>query len=413
MNIVTIGISPYLLLSHAKIHSEILKFLYFNNHSVAAACWAHDTSYFLPKENEKNEEKYYYDFDDHSIPMMLFDPIKDPSISVYEILKFYNPDLVITIGDYNDFLYMKAVQMFSEEPYPWLAVLANHSYPINEKNLDLVHSMSGILCTYKKCYDELDKIFNKSNISYSYIGCPDLNDQIGNRDKIRSEKKIENKFRVMNCGKNIQADSIPMIMEAAKDLRIDIPELELYIHSNIHDIGDFDMQAIRERFDPNAEFIVFPDKYVSLIDGYDQKPFESELIASDVLVATSINSSSGLMIFEALACGCLPLMSNTGCHSEIAELLGDLSDEYQADDFLISCIEVMVAGEIYVNICEPQELRRKILNLHRKNRNKEGGAAELFQQFTKSNHRTQFFKELNSTIEKIKTSNSTLCVESV
>jgi len=379
----------------------VLKYLYYSHHEVASIAMGHDTTYFLPTEDEQGCPRYYYTFGEHNIPLVPVVNQKEPAIMIYEIIKVFQPEMIVTIGDFNDHPFMKAVKMFSDTPIKWVAVLANYSYPINEAKEELIEDMDGILCTNNESFEMLSKMFKKEHISLSYVGS----------GKSLAERSPTDKFRIMSCGKNLQSDNLPMLMEICSSLRGEIPDLELYLHSNVYDRGDYDLNLLKERFDPAGEFILFPEKYVSLIDGYSEEEYAKELSKSDLFVSVSLNSSSGLSVFEALSHGCYPLMTDAGCHRDIAGMLAEISPEFQRNDFLVPGIEIMTSGEVYVNICKPDELRKKILELHRKI--KKGGHRTFSQEFISSHNRKTFLTDVMELIEAVNKTNSTICVEPV
>ena len=404
MKIVTIGMSPYLLTSQSKIHSTLLRHLYQSGHSVAGIVSNHDIAYFLPKEDKDGNQRYYYDFDDHSIPVVPLGGKQDLTVQIYEILNQYQPDLVVTIGDCHDVLYMKAVKMFVEKPFKWLAVMMNYSYPINENHAEITEDMDGIFCLSEFSYNMMKDKFPKETIAYEYIGCES--------NKISQNKeKNPNIFRLMVSGKNMQIDNIPMVMECVSKMRDDIPNLELYVHANIYDKGDYDLTLLKQRFDPNNEFIKFPEKYVSLTDGYSDEEYKLELMKSDIFVSVPYNAASALSVFEAMSCGCIPLLSDLECYREIyGKILGN--NDFEKEDFLVSCIEVMVRGEMYINICNPEELKGKILNLYQK-RNKKGGDTIDIREFVNDTSRKKFLDGFSKMVSILQKSNTTICVESV
>ena len=401
MKVVTLGFSPYLNMSHAKIHSMILKELYFSEHQVACVAMGHDTTYHIPKEDKEGTPIYYYSFDEHNIPLVPVVNRNEPGIAVYEILKIFQPDVLVTIGDFNDYCFMKAVKMFADFPFKWVAILANYSYPINEKHIELIEEMDGILCTNSSSFNMLRDLFKKDEISLAYVGCGKTLAE-GNRDV--------NRFRIMSSGKNRVSDNLPMLMEICSNIRETIPELELYLHSNIYDQGDFDLNLLKERFDPKDEFIVFPEKYVSLTDGYTEEGYAQELAKSDIFANISLNSSSALTVFEGLSHGCWPVMTDAGCHRDVADMFIKIYPEFQRNDFLVQSIEIMMAGEVYVNICKPDQLKSRILSLYRKIKK---GHRTNFQQFTSSHNHGAFLIEVMNVIEAVKTVKPTLCVETV
>ena len=408
MKIISIGISPYLYTSQAKVNAMILERLYLEGHAMAGMVRFHDPTYFLPEDGE-----YYYNFGDHKIPIVPLEGQRDLSIEVYEVMKVFEPDMIITVGDLNDFPYMKAVKMFVEKPFKWLAILMNYNCPISESNSEIISDMDGILCTSEDSLSAMSEFFHKDEASFSYVGClpkPDM------------DVNSHSDFRVMVSGKNAQADNIPTLMQAVKDLRSDIPDIDLYVHSHMHDQGDFDFQILKNKFDPDDEFIRYPSKYVSLMDGYSDEDFHCELLTSDLFVTIPMNAASGLTVFDAISCGCLPLMTDTGCHREISQILGDLIPGFEADNFLVPCIDLMAKGETYLSICDPEELKSRIINLHCKLK-KEGTGHEKIQkkrgyntylrEFVENHRRELFLQEVMSMVDVVLNSSPTICVESV
>lgn len=401
MKIITLGLSPYLYLSDGRIHSMVLEHLFRSGHSMAAIGIGHDTGFFLPKENEKGESVYYYEFDKYQIPLVPFNNAQDPAIGVYEILKVFEPDIIITIGDFDSFLYMKAVKMFVEKPIQWLSVLSNHSYPINERNVELLDDIDGILCTNSDSFNMFSNLYKRENISMSHIGS--CNIQV---EPVRNEG-----FRIVATGRNTSSDNIPMIMEAASKVRSKIPGLHLYLHTNVYNRGDFDLPLLKTRFDPQDEFISFPDKYVSINEAYPEAQFHEELSKCDMFISASGYAPTGMAAFEAVACGCAPLLSDTGAHKDIAEGLAEISPNFEMKDFLAPCIEVMTRGEVYTSMCKPEMLVERILNLH--NKIKKGGHRMFSQQFVDNYDRRNFLSKISEMVKAAKCSNPTLCVEPV
>lgn len=401
MKIITLGLSPYLYLSDGRIHAAVLEHLFRNKHSVAAIGLNHDTDYFLPKLDDQGNSVYYYEFDKYQIPLVPFNIMQDQAIGIHEIFKVFGPDMVVTIGDFNSLLYMKAVKMFSEKPLQWLAILSNHSYPISENNVELLDDMDGILCTNSSSFNMFKDSYKKEHISMSHVGICGA----------QAEPTRNDDFRIIVTSKNTQSDNIPMIMEVVSGLRTEIPELKLHLHTNVYDRGDFDLYLVKTRFDPHNEFISFPDKCVSMNEAYPEKDFQKELARSNVFISVASNAPTGMAAANAIACGCAPILSNIGAHLDIAEDMAKVSPKFERSDFLVSCIEVMTRGEVYANICKPESLRERILNLYGKI--KKGGYRVFFQEFVDSYDRKNFLNEVSKMVQAIERSNPTLCVEPV
>ena len=407
MKILTIGVSPYLLTSQAKINAIVMKYLYFSGYSMAGIVTHHDPSYFLPEENSNGQPAHYYTIDKHKIPIVPLTGRKDPSIEVYEIMKKLQPDILITIGDINDFLYMKAVNMFVESPFKWLAIMMNYSRPINENNREVMTDIDGIICTSKHGMELVRDTWVGNELDFAYVGT-ELSEPISTT--------THDKFRVMISGNNCQSDNIPTLMETIQSLHKEKSDIELYIHTNIHDKGDFDFRLLKERFGPNDEFISFPDKYVSVMDGYSNKDFQAELSSSDLFVSIPMNSASGLTLFEAVACGCIPIMSDVGCHGEISEIFGNLLPGFKSEDLLVPCVDLLVKGEVYLGICDPEALRSRISyakKCMKKKVHKKEGHKEHLKEFVKDHKSDHFLKKVIGMVENVYKIDTKLCVESV
>ena len=401
MKIMTLGLSPYLYLSDGRIHAAVLEHLFRSEYSVAGIGLNHDTSYFLPKNDEQGNPVYYYEFDKFQIPLVPLNCAQDHAIGLHEIFKVFDPDMVVTIGDFNSFLYMKAVKAFNEKPLQWLAILSNYSYPINEHNVELLDDIDGILCTNSSSFNMFSDLYKREHIDMAYVG--------GNKSQVEQVRNED--FRIIVTAKNTQSDNIPMIMEAAASLRTEIPELQLYLHTNVYDRGDFDLHLLKARFDPQDEFISFPDKCVSVNEAYPEEDFQKELARSDVFISVASNAPTGIAAIDAVACGCVPLLSNIGSHRDIAKELTRISPKFKRNDFLVPCIEIMTRGEVYTSICRPESLRERILNLHDKI--KKGGQRVLSPEFVDSCDRRNFLSRVSKMVQAIESSNPTLCVEPV
>lgn len=407
MRVVTIGSSPYLLTSRGRLNADILRHLYFKDeYEVVSLVKGHDKTYFVPEETPKGN-KYYYTFEmgdrKHKIPIIPLLPDKDDSIVVYELLKLLEPELVITVGDFREFLYMQAVKQFLPH-VKWLFVLSNYSIPINENNSSLLQYVDGMLCTSpstaKSIRDEYQKDVFDTCFPGSFLKETEVDCNAG-------------PFRVMACAKKTPSDNLPMLIECCADLRTKLPNLSLYLHTNLYDDGDHDMELIKERSDPENQFLRFPDKYVSIKDGVSQSELSSEYGQADLFISIPVSSATSMTVFEAMRHGCFPLMSDCGSNADLALLLEDFFDqEYGRNDFLVRCINVMVPGESYISIADPEDLSKKIENAHRKIE-KDKGVRARFAQFSREYNPMTFLNKVVEMIEKTMHSSPVMCLETV
>lgn len=406
MKIVTIGLSPYLLTSQSKLNAHILKHLLINGHSVSSIVWGHDVNYFPPQENTDGNQCFYYEVDKYKIPIIPFNltDISTDVCTIYEILKVLTPEMVITIGNYNDFLYMKAIKQLYPHNLKWIFVLANYVNPINENNLELANDADGILCTSPSSYEYIKSFYCKDTIDWEYVGCSSPTKY--------TPKNINDKFRIMASAKNMQSDNLPTLIEAVAQIRQDIPNIELYIHANIDDTGDYNFQLLKNRYDPNEEFLRLPHKFVSIIDGFEPQEYVEEIKNTDLFVSIPMFSATSMTVFEALQYGCYPLMSECGSNIDISAELSKFLGEGTRNRFTVPCINLLTTGESYLNICYPEALKEKIKEIYI-SRKKIQGYNTKFYEFTLNHPLSNFLSKIDKMIQKVKGIEKAIYLENV
>lgn len=402
MKVLVIGLCPYLVTSRSKTMAVTMKYLYANGYQVAGAVWGHDETYFLPAE----DGNLYYEFDGHKIPITSFSRDGKEAMVIYEIMKALKPDLVVTVGDYNDFSYMKAIKQLGEN-FKWLFLLMNYSAPIDEHSTELLDNVDGVLCSSEFGQKSIQDFCPTEICDFEYLGA--------NRGNfyLRDEVDREDKFRIMASGKPSQVDNLPTIMEAVALVRSsfgEIDDIELYLHTSLYDPGDYNLEQISTRFDPKKEFIKFPEKYVSLRDEMDTDELAIEMNRSDVFVSIPLVSASSMSVFDALACGCYPIMSDCGSNRNVAKLLEEYSRDDQTEDFLVPSAKLMTIGGTYLYICSPQDLALKISNLY-ENWKINAGEKEKFSQFTLEHNRGHYLDKLSKMLTGVEKRSSKICLE--
>lgn len=407
MKVVTLGLSPFLMAARSKAHAMIMKYLYLTGNTIASAVWGHNEKYFIPKESEDGNKQFYYDFEyadqKHEIPIFPFVRGRDDSIYVYEILNQLQPEIVITIGDVSDFSYMHAVKSFYPHNLKWLHVALQYNNPINDDHAQILSSMDGILCTSRNCQESMQNLFGKDLMDMHYVGC---NPKIYN-----FVDKPDNPFRIMASPKVSQSDCAPTIMSCAPGLSKEIPGLEIYLHSNVEDPGDHNLHALRDRFDPKGEIIKFPEKYVSLMDGMTELEMSQEMQKSHVFVSIPMVTATSMSVLQAIACGCYPVMSDCGTNRDIAKMLSDfLGDGYEQEDFLVPSIEIMAAGDTYLNVCGKEDLQKTIARACIKVE-KDKGLNRKLSEFIPEYSQGNFLKKVVEMATSVLESESALCLD--
>lgn len=409
MKILVVGLSPCLITSRSRLVSILLRYLYFSKYQVGGLVWGHDPNFFPPNEDGTHQFEFELLHSDdklhtHKIPLSLFNRGEKEVVAVYEIIKSLQPDIVITAGDYGDFLYMKAIKDMLPDAFKWMWVLSNYSAPINEHNEDLMKSVDAVLCTSEYGFDTIKNLYEKDLIETEYC--------FSNATTYYPrECKKSDKFRIMASGKNQQADNLPTIMEAVANARQDAPDIELYLHANVFDKGDYDLEQLKGRFDPHNEFISFPEKYVSIFEGVLDTEMAIELSSADLFVSVPLVSATSMTVFDAVACGCFPIMSDCGSNSNVADLLEKhFKGKYRTKDFLVKCSNLMAAGGTYLSVCDVDKLTEKILKRYRNSKKNKGDSA-ILAEFTQEYTRERFLDAISSLLSRVSTASEVLCLD--
>lgn len=411
MKVIVIGMSPYNTCSTSRIHRWILERFFKENHDVLSLSWAHDISYYVPDD----EGRYWYNFQatiskgdepvsplEYRIPIIPLKSKADP-IPVYELISMLEPDLVITIGELSESSTMKAVKTFVSKPFKWLSVLTQSQFPINEETSELIGYIDGVLCVSRFGKDAVSKFFDKPDFEFQFVG----SDCCFVSESLRSSSR----FRIMAVGKTTQADNLPMIMEVCSKLRSSIPELELYVHANIHDKGEYQLESIKNKFDPMGQFIVFPDKFVSLVDGISDEKLAEQYSKSHVFVSVPLVAGSSMSAFEAVACGCFPILSDCPANRDFAIAL-EKDTGINQDSVLVDGTKLMDPDESYLVISNPYFLASKISDAY-KNREKAEGTRHKLVVFSQKNNKDLFVQSIVDMATKLQMSKEVLCLETL
>ncbi len=394
MRIAVVSVSPYRLTSKGVISSTILKHLRNSGHSVISMAYGHSKDYYIPEELN-GKERFFYKFDDKKIVLIPIDSPHDP-IPLYTNLKNLKPDIVVSVGDYQEFAAMKAVISYlkgnDDTKHIRHVVVPISSNPVSDENKEIFYDVDYVLCI-SEFFNDIVSEFH-SNCGWEWIGSRFS----GNCDE--SEK-----VRIGINAKIDFMDNIPMVMKAVSSIRQTFPDIELHIHANLNDSGDHDLFALKETFDPLNEFVFLPEKYVSNIDGLSDSELSSYYSTIDVLVSASFTSSSGIGIFEGLAHGCLPVCSECGIHKEIMSFL-DLNE------FLVRTIQVMGPKETYLYICDDKDLEKKIIDAYQKIK-KDKGIRHRLMEFSSKCVVSRFCEKLDAVLENVVRSRSSIQLETI
>lgn len=352
MKVLTIGNSPYQFFSAGKINSLILRHLYLSGYHTAGLVVGHDAALFVPDEDKLGNKRFHYKFThegkNHQIPIAPYKKDENEVTTVYELLNAISPDAIITIGDFLDFLYMTAIKRFYTKPFRWIFVMTNHFTPNDKTELDILK--------------EVDEIIHVSEFSRSMtpVDTESTVVPVGHDHKIFHSKNRSKAapLRIMVSGKNSQSDNIPMVAEAVAEILDEHPdyEIQLIIYANLFDPGDYNLGNIIQEIDQDGKFTVLPKEFVSMFEGYSDQKLASTLRDTDLFISPSMISSSSSSIYEAIACGCIPLVVQGTADEEAVNRCFT-----ETKDMVVRSVPVRNTTGGYLRICDLEDLKEKIV----------------------------------------------------
>ena len=348
MKILTVSASPYLLTKLGRMNSCILRRLNESGMEVASAVWHHDVSYFLPRD----DGKYEFEKDGKIIcPLYPFHNYPEKNApAVYDIIKDFNPDIVISVGDYTDVDFIFSIKALMPFSFKWINVLTIDSMPINERRKEAFEFIDVVIVTNKMAFEEVKNI-SKVETILSYFG-PDHN-VFKKCEKIFPEK---DKLRVINCAKNSQSSGTASFIKGVAEANRINKNIIGYLHTNISDRGDYDIPLLIERFNA-SESVILPDNFTGLNDGIVDSELNLEYNKSDIIADLSVRSSTGLTVLEAMGTGCIPLYTNIGA-------IGEIGNKLLNDNLSIKSNTYIGQFEEYYEIVSIGDFTEKLLKLY-------------------------------------------------
>jgi len=349
VRILTVGNSPYNNTSSSVVHADLLKFLKDSEHDISAAVWHHVSSYYMFDENEQ----YWFEDGEERICELTILPAETSKVAVlYEHMKVFQPDVVISIGDYHEIDFIHAIKRMYPHLFKWLGILTVSSFPIKQ--------------TYKESLDYLDYVFCTSEGGLeslrSLTDVPCECQHFYPQREILGSGELSDCFNVVACLKNSQQSNLGIFLIVAAGIGENNSNIKFYVHTNVDDDGDYDLDYMKDGFPEN---LVFPDKFVSFYDGIPQKELMQKFAEADVFVDCSMTAATGLSAFEAMSQACIPLLSDTGAHIDLMNSISLSEHTSFYPYFKLEAIEFLGEREGILNIVSQTELYNKIIKAYK------------------------------------------------
>lgn len=283
--ILTVGPSPFNNTAESKIHADILR--HFKHQSVAASVWHHVSDYYMPDA----KGKFYFD----NWNCQLFVLEEDKVASLYEQMKAFNPNVLISIGDYDDSVFPAAIKKMYPTLFQWIGIICPKSVPFNDKFKDAINYLDYAFLT--SAFNEFKEF---CDVDAEYLPYrPNLNAQ--------PEYDLADCLRISAISKNSQQSNIAVLMKTVEQFA-QTHKIKCYLHTNVDDKGDYDIHQLHEE----CSSIDLPVEFVSFYSGISDEELMRRIAASDTFVDCSMSSATGLSAYEAAYLGNIPIATNTG-----------------------------------------------------------------------------------------------------
>jgi len=327
MKIVTVSASPYLLTKLGRLNSKVIEYLTSQGHDVCSVVWDHDATYFMADD----EKKFYFENGCEKVCRLF--PLKEKfARETYDVVEEFGADVVLSIGDYHETEFIKEIKRAYNNDVKWVALLTINALPINPeyipglKRIDsaLVTTDAGRMAFSRNCHKTVD---------HAPVGI--------DTEVFFPEEKSPEEFRVMTCAKNSKACNLG---GAIASIGLSERATSAYIHTNINDEGDFDILGLAESYD-RFKIMIFPEKFSSIQENISDSDLRKEYSKSTVFLDLSMQSSTSMSVLEAMACGCIPVVTPTISMKEVLLGLPDCCF-VPSEDFIGDREEVLIIGSI-------------------------------------------------------------------
>ncbi len=309
MKILTVSASPYLLSKLGKINSCLLQHFRSQGHTVSTASWHHDKSYFLAED----DSKFYFETDSRVCQIHPVDYDVTKSVKqVYEVIKKFEADVVLSIGDYYETDFIHGIKSIYPTLFKWVSILTTNASPIEPFHRDSLESIDEAIVTTTDGMSELRRMLVTSVVYAN----PGYDTDVFYPDIIHDDQ-----LTIVANLKNAHSSNLPAFLHAMKNLENWGIDFKAFLHTNLYDKGDYDIRRMVKEFEVE-KVVCLPEMFCSLQEGPDDAYLRRLYSKSHIVVDPSMRSASAMNVLEAMACGCMPFVSNVGALKDVVNQTG-------------------------------------------------------------------------------------------
>ncbi len=333
MKILTISDSPTLFSGLGKIHGQVIDGLINEGHEVKIYGWhTYDCSEMQIIKNGKQLLPKFYKSRESLIEINHLPKGNEVqnACMVYDIIKDFNPDVILTIGDIFSFFYMHPLKMKCDFKIKWCIYATVEHDELRSREVEVLKYADQIIVPTKFGQRVLESYGFKSEcipygLSEEFFQSKENSQE--QKIRLKAERNLQNKARFITVAQNTSRKNIPSLLLAISEIKklnvFKKDSVEFYIHTNVTAIDQleaylYDLKGLVKKLNIE-DLVVFP-KEMSLFSAPDNQKLIEEYKASDYLISTTFMEGFGLPIIEAMSCG-VPIISNAV--SNIPEFLSD------------------------------------------------------------------------------------------
>lgn len=305
MKILTVSSSPYLHVRNSVINREIILNLKKLGHEVCSAVWHHDEGYFMP---DLDGVQSFEHMNENICQLHPFEPqSQDSSIVLYELFKSFQPELVISIGDYHESLIPYTVKAMFPNFFKWIAILTIDSPTIHESVKNELQYVDHVVCLSEMAKDAVSLVYNGPITKLNFV----------TEEYNFSLDKMNLEFSALNMSKNAQSSNIPAFIRSCS-----LSQSKGYLHTNIYDTGEYDIDNLLKRYD-QGNMVKITDDFVSVKESVDRNRIQEIFNQNHVIVDCSGRAACALNVLDGMSAGMLPLAPSYGVFKEIISRMKD------------------------------------------------------------------------------------------
>jgi len=311
--------SPFNNTKLGKMCSQLMCYLRSKGMMVAVAAWDHDTSWYV----EDEEGVCWYEYQNQKVGPVytVFNVGEGAATKLYDVIKKLQIDTVLSIGDFSEVEYIYAVKSLEKDNIEWINILNNGSIPVNDNRSELIDSIDYHILLN----EETEKEFKRLEIGKDKYSLQ----KWGSVFSGESAKKPTDKFGVACVAKNCNQSNLGCFITTVQLLKNCLPQekfnnMKFYLHTNLYDGGDYDIEYLLERYDVK-DCIELPEDFIGMNDGISDSSLKEKLQNYDVIVDCSCQSATGISVLDGMALGLIPVVSKVGALAEIGRKFNRIS----------------------------------------------------------------------------------------